>query len=59
MADDTPEPNGCAACGAGKDMHAQRWTADVRWHTWIAPRDEVRFARMLARRPARTQETIS
>lgn len=45
-----PSPNGCAACGADKDMHAQRWMPDVGWHTWIAPDDEVRKARMLARR---------
>jgi hypothetical protein len=54
-----PEPNACAACEASKDDHPQRWSHDLGWHGWIAPRNEVRFARMLARRHARTQETIS
>ena len=53
------EPNACAACDAGKDEHLQRWSPDLGWHGWIAPRNEVRFARMLARRRTRTQETIS
>jgi len=54
-----PDPNGCAACGAGKDDHLQRHDLQLGWHGWIAPRNETRFARMLARRAARTQETIS
>lgn len=54
-----PDPNACAACGAAKDMHAQRPHPVVGFHGWIEPDDETRHARMLARRNARTQETIS
>lgn len=54
-----PVPNGCAACGAGKDLHAQRPHPEVGMHGWIAPRNETRKARMLARRSARTQEATS
>lgn len=54
-----PEPDACAACNVSRREHCQRWSRDVSWHGWIAPRNEVRFARMLARRRARTQETIS
>jgi hypothetical protein len=43
-------PNGCAACGIVEREHGKRWTRGVNFHIWIAPTDEVRLGRMLARR---------
>lgn len=51
------DPNACGACDAPKDTHAQRPHPDLGMHGWIAPDDETRKARMIARRTARTQET--
>jgi hypothetical protein len=48
-----PNPNGCAACDIDSDMHAQRWDPELRWHVWVAPRNEVRLARMKALRENR------
>lgn len=45
MPDDTI-PNGCRHCGTGRREHARRWTAGVGWHTWTAPSDQQRIARM-------------
>jgi hypothetical protein len=51
-----PEPDACAACNTPQRSHYARWSPDVRWHGWIAPRNETRKARMLARRNT-TQES--
>jgi hypothetical protein len=42
--------NGCAACGIVERDHGQRWAERLSYHVWIAPRDERRLDRMLARR---------
>lgn len=48
-----PEPNGCVVCGLPEHGHAQRWKPPAGWHTWTAPTDAQRLARMKARRAAR------
>lgn len=47
------EPDACAACGIIQREHCGRWSPDVGLHQWIAPRNEVRLARMKARREER------
>lgn len=51
---DTPSiavpPNSCQHDGIDKHDHAWRWVQGVGWHNWAEPSDELRKARMLARR---------
>lgn len=51
------EPNACRYCEIGKQDHCQRWAPGVGWHTWTAPADSQRLARMRARRAARLTHT--
>lgn len=43
-------PNGCRWCGADRQDHYQRWTAEAGRHGWTAPTDAQRLERMRARR---------
>lgn len=46
-------PSDCGDCGIPERPHCQRWTPTAGWHQWIAPTQEQRLARMLARRATR------
>lgn len=46
----TPEPSGCAHCGAARRGHFQRWKDGIGWHRWTAPTQQQIKERMLARR---------
>lgn len=48
-----PSPDGCRWCGVEQRGHATTWAAVIGYHRWTDPGDELRKARMLARR-ART-----
>lgn len=42
--------NGCAHCGTSERAHCSRYKESVGYHTYVAPTDEQRKARLLARR---------
>lgn len=46
-------PNACALCNEEKRPHANTWHWLVGWHTWVAPDNALRLARMLRIRQAR------
>ena len=48
-----PPVNGCRWCEVERGLHCRRWAASARWHTWTAPTDAQRKARMLAHRAHR------
>ncbi|MFG6197844.1 hypothetical protein [Nonomuraea sp. JJY05] len=52
-----PPPNGCRWCGVERYDHASLWAAGVGYHRWTDPGNELRKARMLARR-ARATSTM-
>ncbi|MGV9383487.1 hypothetical protein ACWDRB_47275 [Nonomuraea sp. NPDC003707] len=49
-----PAPSGCRWCGVGQRLHGRWWAVGVGFHYWENPGDEVRKARMLARRGTAT-----
>lgn len=48
-----PNPNACHWCEVDERFHAMRWSWGPGWHSWVAPADAQRLARMRARREAR------
>lgn len=51
---DTANPNACAVCDVDREKHLTRYAPDRSgkpgWHQWVAPTDEQRKARLIARR---------